>query len=165
MHITKETITLIIAVAGFLLSVAQLIYGIYSNRTHFSVEIKNVEKARWNNKNVYIFTFLINNLSSAPLVITQVSTQNVICRLNRKRIGEIYHTKYPETDIPCTERIFSSELPINLTSYASAIHHFIFQKEDGKLNLASPMSVTFQTNKKKKTFNLDCPDPKHLLEL
>lgn len=163
---SQKDITFFIAVVSFVLSIAQLIYTIYSKRTRFTVEIKNVEKCLRGTKNTYIFTFLINNLSSAYLVLTQVTIQNVNCQINHRWIGERYYPKFHKTDIPCTERIFTSELPLNFAPHSGAIHHLMFQVEkDEKINLASPLLVTFQTSNKKKTIKLNCPEPQYLLEL
>ncbi len=161
-YLTKDNITLAIAILGFLLSVAQWIYILWCNRTHFSVEITNIEKTNHSKGTRYVFTFLINNLSSAPLVITKATIQNIDCKFLKKWIGERYFPKFPETDVSTTEQCFSSEIPMNLVPRSSSLNSLVFDIPKGeKLNLASPLSVTFRTTKKTKIFKLDTPDDFH----
>lgn len=161
-YLTKENITFVIAILAFLLSVAQWIYTLWCSRTHFNAEITNIEKAPNSKGTRYTFTFLINNLSSAPLVITKATIQHIDCNYLKKWIGERYFPKFPETDVPTTEQCFSSEIPLNLVPHSSSLCTLVFNVEKGeKLNLASPIAVTFRTTKKIKTFKLESPDDSH----
>ena len=158
-YLTKENVTLIIAILGFILSVSQWIYTLWSKRTHFNAEIKNISKTTLKGENTYIFSLLINNLSSAPLVITKVTTQNIDCKYTKKWISERYFPKFPETDIPITERVFSSQLPLNFAPHSASLELLVFKIPNGeKLNLASPITITFTTTNKIKTLKLKTPN-------
>lgn len=158
-----KILTFIIALAGFVLSLSQWIYVLCSKRTNFNVILENVEKA--DSRHIYTFTFMIKNLSSAPLVITRTSINNVNCLLLPCWIGERYYPKYQETDIPVTERIFSSGMPLNIPSHSSAIHTIAFKTtSDTDFILNNPATVLFSTDKAEKVFTLSLPKPKPLLE-
>lgn len=158
-----KTLTFIIALAGFILSLSQWIYVLYSKRTNFNVTIENVEKA--DSRHIYTFTFIIKNLSSAPLVITRTSINNVNCLLLPCWIGERYYPKYEETDIPVTERVFSSGMPLNIPSNSSVIHTIAFKiPSDTDFILENPATVLFSTDKTEKEFTLSHPKVKPLLE-
>lgn len=116
----KSLLTTIIAIAGFLLSLSQVIYSLWSKRTNISVSLETLFNSTIENKKSVKLGLIFQNNSSSPIIITRVSLLLNHCRalypcaLTHRWIGERYYPKYDETDIPITERIFSSDFPISL---------------------------------------------------
>lgn len=156
-------VSLCIAILGFLMSLAQWIYTLYKNRTRFSMSI---ERMQWYERPEYkynrcICTFMIWNLSSAPLTITRMSIDETNCLITHQWIGECYYPAFPESDIPKTERKFSPDFPLMLPPNGGGIYSVIF---DFDLKMERPnnlIKVDVQTTHKKKSFCLFCPEAKN----
>lgn len=116
-----DIITLVIATLGFILSVCQWIYVLYSKRTNFSLSIERFEWYRHPEYNRAIFTLMIWNNSSSPLTITRMCINEVKCLISRQWIGERYYPNNPETDIPCTERKLSPDFPICISPHGGGL--------------------------------------------
>lgn len=158
-----ETISLIIAIAGFILSAAQWIYTFYCNRTKFSIAIEKSEFYKRSNYNRCILTFTIQNLSDAPLSITRMYLEDTPCLISHQWIGERYYPKFPESDIPSTERILSEDFPINIPPHGGGIYRVVFDFSDKTFCLGSLVSINVITTHKPKTFCLYCPHQPHTL--
>lgn len=159
----NELITLIIAVLGLVLSVLQWIYTFYSKRTNFSMSI---EKFQLNHHSLYdraIITLMIWNKSSAPLTITRMSINSVNCLIKHQWIGDRYYPKFPECDIPITERDLSPDFPITLAPHGGGLYSIIF---DFKKNtfMEKLVTIVVQTSHGRKKFTLFRPEynPKQL---
>lgn len=151
-------ITLIIAILGFILSLAQWIYTFYSKRTHFSMSI---EKFQWHHHSSYdraIITFMIWNMSDSPLIITKMSINDVNCLISHQWIGDRYYPNPPENDIPKTERNLSPDFPITLTSKSGGLYSIIFDFEKDTITWDRFISVKVQTAHKVKNFTLYHPN-------
>ena len=75
---TKENITFLIAVVGFLLSVAQLLFSLWKKR--YNLKISNtgyyLVTSEYNpNLREYVFGFFVENLSSNPINIIYLKAQ------------------------------------------------------------------------------------------
>ncbi len=96
-----EYLSITIAILSLILSSTQWIYTLYKNRTNFSMSL---ERFQWYEKPEYdynqgIFTFMICNLSTAPLTITRMTIKKTSCLITHQWIGDHYYPKFPETDI------------------------------------------------------------------
>ncbi|MBQ3431958.1 MAG: hypothetical protein IJG23_04155 [Clostridia bacterium] len=160
----RETILGILTVIAFVLSVGELISKIIKNRTNYSVDLINANVYEFEDKNQLLSSFIIVNKSSAPLTITMFEFINddvpYMCILKRIAIAEHYHNKYPETDIPITERIYSTEIPINLSPKQAVMCHIPFYIGKCKNTVSENEKLCFRitTSKGKKTVNLNPKD-------
>lgn len=162
---TISYITLVIAIGGFILSSTQWIYTLYCKRVNFKVSIEKFEWYEYEKFNRCTLTLSIENLSNLPLIITRMNIGNVQCYLSHHWIGERYFTKFPETDIPCTERILSADFPINIVANSGTMHGIVFDFYDKSLTLGKLIELKIQTTNKLKTFTLYCPDKNNTLKL
>lgn len=154
----KSNITLIIAVLGFIMSLAQWCYSFYSKRTSFSVSIEKLEWYEYATYNRAIFTLMIWNLSDAPLTLTRMSINDVSCLITHQWIGDHYYPSFPESDIPKTERKLSPDFPICIGSNGGGLYSIIFDFKDKSIKLPRLISFKIQTAHKKKNFILYCPN-------
>lgn len=127
-----DTITLIIALAGFFMSLGQILYGLYSKRTNISLEIENVELSSRGERKRKILTLSICNNSSAPIIITRIFLIDRLgkehpCLLIHRFVNERYYPKFEHTDIPLTERFLSADFPICLAASQAALELVIFE--------------------------------------
>ena len=162
-----ERLSLIIAILSFAMSLTQWIYTLYKNRTHFSMSIERFEWYEYpeHNYNRSIFTFMIWNSSGAPLTITRMNIEKTNCLITHQWVGDRYYPKFPECDIPRTERKLSPDFPITIPPNGGGIYSIIF---DFDLKAEKPnhlITVNVQTSCKKKCFTLYCPTESNKLYL
>lgn len=169
--LNKETITLLIAIIGFVLSSGQLIYTIYLKRLNLHIDIQTIEYAPLEDfdksgcvkKDGYIFLCTIVNKSSSPLVITKIfvydtNGKKYPCRLRHIWIGENYYPKFERTDIPCTERKLTANFPICLESTCAIIEAIKFDlPKDAIISCDGKVTFEVSTIKKHKLYSLQCP--------
>lgn len=119
MNIDWTIILNIISVCAFLLSVGQLMYALISKRTNLSIFVLEAY-SRERIDNIYLQIEISNN-SSIDVSINRFIIKSQKSLINKHMIAEKYYTKFPETDIPISERVFTASLPIYLRSYESWI--------------------------------------------
>lgn len=159
----KDLITLSIAILSLLLSITQIIHTALSKLTRFSVDVQNYEFSDISKRYEYTFLFCITNHSTSPFAITRISIitskDEYPCYVNHKWIGERYYPKFPETDVPRTERFFSEDLPIQLTGNQCFIGFISFPIEKGAtiFDDNNMVKLRFSTNKGYKTLVAKCP--------
>lgn len=157
-NLTKSNITFAIAVISFILTFGQLLCGIYTKRTNFTISAEKLEKHSFGNFTRYIFTFMVQNLSSSPVSITRMKICDTKCLIQHQWIGEKYYPKFEESDIPITERLLSTEFPVNLIGHDGKIIKVIFDFPSSKCEMQSPVTLKIMTNKKSKSFTFDLPE-------
>lgn len=157
----KDTFTLLIAIAGFLLSAGQLIYALWSKRINLSIELQNIETSFHSNKDRNTFLLTICNNSSSSISITKMILidnlkKEYSCLLTHRWISERYYPTFPETDIPRTERVFSVDFPIVLDAHQSIMGSIVFDlpKDTVFKNRNHCVTIRFITNKKTVTYKL-----------
>ena len=96
-----------------------------------------------------------NNLSSR-ISLTRMELLGTKSLLTHQWIGDKYYPKFKETDIPGTERQLSNDFPIHLIANAGTICKVIFDFQDKEFSLPPNPSLHITTNKKEKTFTIDC---------
>ncbi|WP_320920282.1 hypothetical protein [Eisenbergiella porci] len=146
------------------------IFDIFSKRTNVKLEIAEYYLYQGKDYDEYTFCINIDNNSSSPISITKllIMEKNGLftrCYLVPAYKGETYFPRYPETDLPLTNRILSASFPINLAASESTLQRIVF-KLDKNADIYGPNNtVTFQviTNKRNKTFILHCPYEKAIL--
>ena len=152
-----DIITLVIATLGFILSVCQWIYVLYSKRTNFSLSIERFEWYRHPEYNRAIFTLMIWNNSSSPLTITRMCINEVKCLISHQWIGERYYPNNPETDIPCTERKLSPDFHIFISPHGGGLFSIVFDFKSASKIPKRSISIDVQTSNSKKRFHVCCP--------
>lgn len=157
-HLMKY-LSITIAILSLILSSTQWIYTLYKNRTNFSMSL---ERFQWYEKPEYdynqgIFTFMICNLSTAPLTITRMTIKKTSCLITHQWIGDHYYPKFPETDIPTTERQLSPDFPITIAPNGSGLYSIVFHFDLEAKRPGHHIKVTVQTAYKKKIISLYCP--------
>lgn len=158
-------ITLAISIIGLLLSSAQWLYTLYSKRTNYKISIEKFEWYEYEYKNTCILSLFIQNLSNSPLIITRMNINGTQCYLSHQFIGEHYYPHFPESDIPRTERILSSDFPINLVANSGMMHKVVFDFTDKSFVFGTLVEMEVQTTQKSKMHTLYCPDKSHSLKL
>jgi hypothetical protein len=162
----KNNLPLIIAVSAFVLSFYQFIDAKIKHRVKLHILIDNAQcSVKDQDESNLLLSITIVNKSDSPLNITHIyfidKDKEYLCSLKKQWSGEHYYPEFPETDIPRTERIFSTDFPITLQpndakselvrfsvlSYISVKKHDIV-----KLRIA--------TNKKAIICKLECCDDK-----
>ena len=142
-----EYLSITIAILSLILSSTQWIYTLYKNRTNFSMSL---ERFQWYEKPEYdynqgIFTFMICNLSTAPLTITRMTIKKTSCLITHQWIGDHYYPKFPETDIPTTERQLSPDFPITIAPNGSGLYSIVFHFDLEAKRPGHHIKVTVQT--------------------
>lgn len=149
---TKENITFLIAVAGFILSVAQLLSSLWKKR--YNLRITNTGYSLTTPKDnpklrEYTFGFFVENLSSNPINIIYLAAQCkngsfYRCTLTHRFFKE--HFMSPGTDRPYP--FFTADFPIHLDGNTSKLIFVMFSCKDNEQILFSDSSVA--------TFNVKC---------
>lgn len=154
-----------LAVVAFFLSSYQLIQNYLHRRTNIALEIQNLRLTNNEKDEKYKLLLTISNNSDLPIIITKILLIDDLgkefpCCLTHKYIGEHYYNKYSETDIPCTERIFSVDFPICLPAHGAAMPYIVFAGNSIRLSFreTSKLHIKVVTDKKTKYFCLDIPD-------
>lgn len=158
-------ITLIISIAGFLLSSAQWVYTLYCKCTNYKISIEKFEWYEYEDHNKCILSLSIQNLSNSPLIITRMNINGIQCYLSHQYIGEHYYPHFPESDIPYTERILSADFPINIVANSGMMHKVIFDFTDKSFTIGKLVEIEVQTTNKSKVCTLYCPDVSYSLKL
>ena len=108
----------LIALVALFLTILQFIISCVKNHEKYEIIADKVDLSSNGNKNTLLLSMSIFNCSSSPLNITKIYFINekskVLCKLNKTWCGEHYYPKFPETDLPRTERIFSAQFPISI---------------------------------------------------
>ena len=108
----------LIALVALFLTILQFIISCVKNQEKYEIIVNKVDLSSNGNNNTLLLSMSIFNCSSSPLNITKIHLINekskVLCKLNKTWSGEHYYPKFPETDIPRTERIFSAQFPISI---------------------------------------------------
>jgi hypothetical protein len=151
-------ITLIISIAGFVLSSAQWVYTLYCKRTNYKIFVEKFEWYKHEDRNTCILSLSIQNLSNSPLIITRMSINGTQCHLSHQFVGEHYYPHFPECDIPCTERILSADFPINIVPNSGMMHKVVFDFTDKSFTIGKLVELEVQTTNKSKINTLYCPD-------
>ncbi len=153
-----DCIASIIGICGFVLASAQWIYTLYCKRTHYKVSIEKMEFGILADHHRCIITFSLQNLSSSPLIITKMTVNETPCCLSHQWVGDHYYPKFPESDIPRTERLLSADFPINMLPHSGAIHKVVFDFPNEALVSGNMIEVKIQTTNKSKNHLLYCPE-------
>ena len=159
----QNNISSLIAILAFFLSLFQLIRDYCRRKTNVDVKLQNFELHNLPATTNYIILLTISNKSDAPIAITKILLtddygKDFSCCLTHKYIAEHYYNKFPETDIPCTERIFSPDFPINLPAHASNMPFIVFSDSSIRLTPDSTIKITVITDKKSRAFEFPVPD-------
>lgn len=154
----------LIAVLAFCLSVFQLVRDWHRHKVNISVELQNFESYHFEKNISYIILLTISNKSDSPISITKILLiddygKEFSCCLTHKYVCEHYYNKFAETDIPCTERIFTPDFPLCLPAHGCTMPFIKF--EDSSIRFLSETSnklhIKFITDKKCKHLTLDIP--------
>ncbi len=107
----------LIAFIALILTILQFIFSCLKKREKYQIIAEKMNLTT-GNMNILLVNMSIINYSSSVLNITKMHFINpkdkVLCNLNKTWSGEHYYPKFPETDIPITERIFSVQFPISV---------------------------------------------------
>jgi hypothetical protein len=131
-----EIITDIIGILAFVLTVGQLIWGLWNKRTNIKLSIENLEQIRRESYTELILHTILIDKSRDTINITRIilidsAGNEYPSLLEHKWIGEDYYPKFPETDIPITERKLSADFPIHLVGSGAKLVSIIFHVYKG----------------------------------
>lgn len=160
----KENILAFISIIAFLISTSQLIISILNKRLKLTATIQKFTCAEFDNFNSYTFLITFENSSSRSVSITNMflidsEGASFGCSLLHKWIGERYYPRFPETDIPVTERVLTADFPIHIDSNGVKMEfiHFKVNKESKIFNSNHKAKFHLLTNKKRIYITLSCP--------
>lgn len=165
LEFVKNNFSNIIASLALLLSFTQWICGFIRKRENYEVCIDNAQYGQSGKNHYLILSMTILNNSSSNLNITRIyflqGKSQHLCHLKESWCGERYFPNFPETDIPRTKRILSSQLPLSiLANGAESVLIKIRINEKIEINKNDILSLEFVTSKNKKRFNLVVMDSK-----
>lgn len=142
----------LIALIALIFTLLQFINSRIKNKEKYEIIIHNVETYTDVNKNVLLINMSIINCSSSTLNITKMffvnSNKNILCKLNKTWSGEHYYPKFPETDIPITERIFSAQFPISIQPNGAVGELIKFESDESFIVNDDCLILRISTNKK-----------------
>lgn len=151
---------IVISLISLVLTLGQLFYGMYKNRTNFTLSIQHLEIAKREEYSRYIFAFMISNLSSAPISITRMKIGNVNSLLLHQWTGERYYPGYTNEEKQ-TEIMFSADFPINLIANSGTLVKVVFDFKDPNRLPSHLITIDVDTDKKSKSFTLYLPEANH----
>lgn len=136
-----------------------------NKRAKISVQIVSIEKQQPQNT---IICFYITNHSTNPISVTNIFLKiqhgYLMSLLTKRWISQRTYPKFPETDIPLTEMIFSQTFPINLIANQTVMAFVIFPSDN--LETGNTYQFKFITDKKQFKFDLQIPEKvKEILSL
>ena len=149
----------ILSTIAIILSLAQIIVSGINNRTNLELTVEDVQQYKIADKISIIILFTLVNNSKSPINITRIilvgkNNQSVPCNLRKSYIGEHYYPKYPETDLPRTERVFSADLPISLSGNGAKSIHLLFETPPDFTDYSNGDIIYFSVKTDKKNLNL-----------
>ena len=167
----QENITTVIAVISLVLTIGQLLYTCYRRRVNFSIELQAYQSTLVHvtddpahpEKDNHVFFLTIINYSSSPVVLTKFyiydeAGNKYLCRLRNTWVGEAYYPKFPETDIPRTDRKLSPDFPICLGAEQARNESIVFKiPKDTKIFTENSFSFEVHNITKVKSFTLSLP--------
>ena len=155
-----EIVSLCLSAMALVLSIFQIAKTAWEKREKYKLIVDNIQ--------IIILKITIVNNSTAPLNITRISyvakNKNVyLCFLSKKWCGEHYYPKFPETDIPRTERIFSADFPICIPSLGAKRSIVKFEIDSAEAFPSDLNNIRLQiaTNNKIKESTYICKDSKY----
>ena len=150
----------LIALIALILTVLQLIVSFIKNREKYKIFADKIELITIENKKVLLINMSIVNYSSSTLNITKMHFINkndrVLCNLNKTWSGEHYYPKFPETDIPRTERIFSVQFPISVQPNGAASVLIRFESINDFVIYDNLLKVEVSTSKTVRKILIKC---------
>lgn len=124
--------------------------------------LQSICRKKKNGMNTKIITnaycHFLSKISSSPLIITRMYVNEVQCYLTHQFVGEHYFPHFPESDIARTERILSTDFPINIVANSGVMHKIIFNFKDKSFTIGNSIEITVQTTNRMKTYKLYCPN-------
>ena len=142
----------LIALFALIFTISQYVFSRIKNKEKYKIIADKVETCRVGNKNVLLINMSIINCSSSTLNITRMffvnSKKNILCNLNKTWSGEHYYPKFPETDIPITERIFSAQFPISVQPNGAVSELIRFESDEDVFVEDNCLVLQISTNKK-----------------
>lgn len=160
-----DTVTFIIAVLAFALSVLQWIFTLYKERFHISVtctgysihtstEIKDYQHNT--------FGFIVNNHSSLPISVNIIRVRTVS---NGYKNFDLTHRFMKEHLFPLgtdTYQFFTTDFPVKIDAYSSSLIYATFETKDKDEHIFfsdnSECYFEFVTNRKVKSATLVCKE-------
>lgn len=157
----KDVILYFISIVAFVMSTFHTIVYIVRKLAKIKFDVLNKEYS----VSGVVLTFRFTNLSDLPISIHSidiVSNSGITysCQLLKEWISERYYPKFPETDIPRTERVYSTEFPANLESYQSSLCFVKFEiPEQTRDKLTNEnVKIIIHTNRRKFSKSLNLKD-------
>ena len=159
-------IATVISIISLLIALIQAVGSKLSKRENYTVQIDNVQQFVQQQECSLLISITIINHSISPLNITRIyycdKSGEHLCRLKKTWCGEHYYPKFPETDIPITERVFSADFPLAIEPHGakSELIKFELPQEEKKITKNDTVKLRVITNKSKKVLSLTCLDNK-----
>lgn len=161
-----EIVSLIISIFALTISILQIIYNQIKKIENFNICIDNAQAFSVPGSSSLICSLMITNNSLSVLNINRIyfikNGQEYLCYLKKQWCGEHYYPKFYETDIPRTERVFSSDLPISISPQGatSKLIRFKLPFNDLVLKSGDIIDLKIVTSKNTKKIKLSILDDK-----
>lgn len=144
-YITKENITLAIALIGAIGTIASWVYSFVSNRKRLSFKIVS---SYYKNNSIVAFV-MIENKSRLPVSINAISLLTnedvIICGQIPTKILEI--TNRSGQEVTDRRKIYTMQFPISLASLSGASGYVYFDLKNQEINAEEDLSFKIGTNR------------------
>lgn len=162
-YLTRDNITLAIAIAGFLLSVINIVKDLILNRSKISINLDRATMLLYRSNHPILFRMIVENKSRLPICISRMF---LVCN------GKTFEFEWiPERVFNGTERQgeqvldsnnqYSTSLP-SVAQGLGAIGGFFFVYTDNDYTIDDliryPSKIIVNTNRGKKKFNIKLDD-------
>ena len=144
----------IIAIFALVVSISQIIFNAWHNRFNISMLVENVDQEDLKKRKECIICFSFVNNSTSPINILRLKLQDkngvwIPCRLRKAPVFMHHWPKYPETDIPSSERTFSTDFPVHIGSRGATniIATFERSKDSQDFGAGEILKVKVETDK------------------
>jgi len=153
--------SIIISGLALLLTLGQIIFAAIKKRTKIDITIESIQQYNRPDKKIFILLCTLINLSDSPINITRITfftkgNIEVKCDLCEKLIGERHYSKYPETDISTTKRVYSTRFPISLPAHGATMQHIHFSLKGNIQDFCEGEDIQLKITTDKKTLDKTC---------
>ncbi len=146
-YLTRENITLAIAIFGALGTILTWIHSIIANRKNITFSIISA----YHKNNIMAAYIMIENKSRLPICINGFSLvegeKKVMCKQIPTKIIEI--TDRSGSEITDNRKIISCQFPISLGALSGDSVYLLFELKDININISEELNFLISTNRGK----------------
>lgn len=151
----------IIAIFALLITIGQLIISLYKKRMNLVTEIENVDQEDLGKRKECVLVLTIINKSTAAINISRILMKNksnewISCRYRKAPVFMHQWPTYPETDIPSSERSFSTDFPISINGRGSTCVVVVFSYREDVPDFKDGETIELKLLTDKKDVHCEC---------